>query len=431
MKLPWRILILTEAVPASGTAVKVNGSADAWLAAADVGITAGKATLAPRSAADFEPAAVGAALGGNATPAAIDAVLHAPAFQAAESVYRGLAMLMPLAGDAVSVEVQGIRRASLAKDFREQVYDREVSAPDPLSLVVLDFDFTHKGPDLAAQRELGDMAGAMQVPMIAGAGAGFFDVRFFVQTAAFTELLPRLGTAAHAPWREFQATEPARWIGLTLNRFLLRSPWPGETCADSNPDSYLWGRGGWLVAAAVARSVKEHGHALAIAGGQGGRFDNMPTRDFPTLKNEMKPLSTESTITDQQMTELERVGFTPVVGPLGAGTLLLPMVLTLFRLRPGVLSVEATLAYQILAARLAHTCGRLLDSRPEETGAALAHFRTGLLAFLDGFAGDDPAKAVAVELREVDGTRYADVKVAPKIVLEGKNVEFAFGLPLA
>lgn len=444
--LPWRILVLTEAVPDAGAPVPVPpGGPDAWLAAANATADVpkpggGTVALAPRRAADFAPAAVAAALGAGATPAAVDAALHAPAFQRLEAAYRGLALLMAHAGDAVAVEVQGAPRARLAAAFRESVYAREVRADDPLSLVVLDHDFTHKGPDLALMRELADMASALQVPVVAQAGAGFFDVRFFVQTASFTELMPRLGTPAHAGFREFQASEPARWLALAINRFLLRAPWTAESgghaeaVTDSNPDTYLWGRGGWLAAAAVARSVAAEGHALAIAGAQGGRFDGIATRAFPTAANETRPLATESTITDVQMTELERVGFTPIVGPLGANTVMMPMVVTCFRLRPGVLTVEATLAYQILAARLAHTCGRLLDTRPGEPAAAVAHFRDGLVAFLGGFAGDDPSAAVAVEMREVPAdrgtTKIADVRVTPRIVLEGKNVEFAFGLPL-
>lgn len=442
MKLPWRILILTEAAPPGGAIVRVPaGDPDFWLGAADARAEVpkpggGTIALAPRRAADFEPAAVAAALGGDANPAAVDAALHAPAFQRLEAAYRGLALLMEHAGEAVAVEVQGMKRADLAAAFADQVYAREVGADDPLTLLVLDYDFTHKAPDLALLRAVAEQASALQVPLVANAGAGFFDVRFFVQTAAFPELLPRLGTAAHAPWREFQASDAARWTALTINRFLLRAPYTmeqnghAETVADSNPDSYLWGRGGWLVAAAVARSVREHGHALALAGAQGGRFDGIATRAFPTAVHETRALATESTITDAQMTELERVAFTPVVGPLGAGTVMMPMVVTAFRLRPAVLTVEATLAYQILAARLAHTLGRLLDSRPQGAPAAAEHLRAGLLAFLDGFAGDDPSQAVTVALREEQGASVADVKVKPKIVLEGKNVEFAFGLPL-
>uniref|UniRef100_A0A832I702 TssC1 N-terminal domain-containing protein n=1 Tax=Eiseniibacteriota bacterium TaxID=2212470 RepID=A0A832I702_UNCEI len=444
--LPWRILVLTEAVPDAGAAVRVPaGDPDAWLAAAGASVEVpkpggGTATLAPRRAADFEPAAVAAALGADVAPAAVDAALHAPAFQRLEAAYRGLALLLAHAGDAVAVEVQGAPRAALAGPVRDAVYAREVAAEDPLTLVVVDHDFTHRGADLAVLRALAETASALQVPLVANAGAGFFDVRFLVQIAAFQELMPRLGTAAHAPWREFQASEPARWTALTINRFLLRAPWTpergghAEAVTDSNPESYLWGRGGWLVAAAVARSAREHGHALAIAGAQGGRFEGLPTRAFPTAVNETRALATETTVTDAQMPELERVGFTPLIGPLGADSVLLPMVLTTFRLRPGVLTVEATLAYQILAARLAHTCARLLDTRPGDPAAAVEHLRAGLVEFLGGFAGEDPAAAVAVEVREVaDGdrtARVADVRVTPKIVLEGKNVEFAFGLPL-
>lgn len=444
--LPWRILIVTEAVPDTGEAVRVAADdPDAWLAA--VGARAevpkpggGAVALEPRRAADFAPAAVAAALGAGAPAAAVDAALHAPAFQRLEALYRGLALLLSHAGEAVAVEVQGVPRATLAARFRETVYAREVRADDPLTLVVADYDFSHKGPDLAALRELGEMGSALQVPVVAHAGAAFFDVRYFVQTASFQELLPRLATPAHAAWREFQASEPARWVALTMNKFLLRAPWTAEggghaeTAGDSNPDTFLWGRGGWLVACAVARSVREHGHALAIAGAQGGRFEGIATRPFPTAANETRPLATESTITDMQMTELERVAFTPVVGPLGAGTVMLPMVVTTFRLTPGKLSVEATLAYQILAARLAHACGRLLDERPGDPAAAVEHFRAGLIEFLGGFAGEDPAAAVTVEVVEIPAEggprKVADVKVRPTIVLEGKNVDFAFGLPL-
>lgn len=445
MTLPWRILVLTEAAPAGGAIVRVPaGEPEFWLAAADVRAEVprpggGTTALAPRHAADFEPAALAAALGGNPAPAALDAALHAPAFQRLDAAWRGLQLLMREAGEAVAVEVEGVPRATLAATLRDRVYERELGANDPLTLVVLDYDFTHKAADLTLLREAAEVAAALQVPMVAHAGAGFFDVRYFVQTAAFTELMPRLGTPAHAGWREFQASEPARWIALTMNRFLLRAPWTAaagghaETVADANPDTFLWGRGGWLVAAAVARSVREQGHALAIAGGQGGRFDSMPTREFPVSANEKRALATESTITDVQMTELERVGFTPVVGPLGAGTVMMPMVVTAFRLRPGVLTVEATLAYQILAARLAHTLGRLLDSRPGEPRAAAEHLRSGIASFLGGFAGEG-GEAVAVELREEPGNGHtatvADVRVKPKITLEGKNVEFAFGLPL-
>src|SRR5207344_3524012 len=86
--MPWRILVCTDAGADTGAAVRlgVEGGADAWLAAieakADVPKPGGGvATLAPRDAAGFAPAAMRAALGAGAPAAAVDAALHSPAFQ--------------------------------------------------------------------------------------------------------------------------------------------------------------------------------------------------------------------------------------------------------------------------------------------------------------------------------------------------------------
>ena len=61
-------------------------------------------------------------------------------------------------------------------------------------------------------------------------------------------------------------------------------------------------------------------------------------------------------------------------------------------------------------------------------------FRTELLGFLGPLAGDAPAEAVTVELREQkteEGTEtFAAVRVKPRVELEGKPLEFEFGLPV-
>jgi len=446
--MPWRILVLTEAGADRGEAIRLDPSgADGWLAAADARADVpkpggGTVTLAPRDAAGFAPAAVSAALGTGANAAAIDAALHAPAFQRLESAWRGLARLAEAAGDAVAIDVQSVPRKGLAQRVRDTAFARERAAADPVTLIVADYDFSHKGEDLATFAELASMAMTLQAPVIAHASAAFFDFRFFVQAAALPELLPRLNTPAHQPWREFQATEPARWAALSINRWLQRAPYTAEaqghaeTANDSNPDSFLWGRGGWLVAAAVARSVREHGHALAISGSQGGSFSGMPTRAWPVNANTKVPLATEGTIAEMALLELSRAAFTPVVGPLRASAVLLPIVVTTSRLAPGKLTVEGTLAYQLMAGRLAQFCGRMLESLPAaEPPAVAAFFRDELTAFLGPLAGEKPEDAVAVELQEqktdAGAETFVAVRVKPPLQLEGKAIDFEFGLPVA
>ena len=436
--MPWRILVLTDAGADTGQSVHLEpGGADAWLEAtlATVEIPkpgGGTVKLAPRNAAGFEPAAVRAALGDGAAPAAVDAALHAPAFQRLESAYRGIARLLEHAGDAIAVEVQSIPRKGLAGRFHQTAFARE-RADDGLALVVGDYDFGHKGDDLSTLSEMGTMCATLQAPFVAHAAASFFDFRYFGQAAALPEILGRLNTPGHQTWREFQATDAARWVALTVNRWLERAPYRdghAEAVTESNPDSYLWGRGGWLVAAAVARSARENGHALAIAGGQGGSFTGMPVREFPVNANTTAPLATESSITDTQLIELSRAAFIPLVGPLRASVVTLPNVMTVFRLKPATPTLEGVLAYQILAGRLAQFCGRLLNEMPQDAATAAGFVRESLVEYLGKLGGETADRTVMTEVRQDNGSAYVAVLVKPQVVLEGKPVEFEFGLPL-
>jgi type VI secretion system protein ImpC len=421
------------------------GDPDGWLAAvgaaAEVPGAGGRPVrLEPRDAAAFSPAQVAQRLGG-VKGADLDAALHHPAFQRVESAWRGVRLLLEHAGDAVEVELISLPRPGLAARFREAVFEPELRRADPLSLVLADLDFSHKPADLALLAELASMAKVLQAPLVAGASAAFFELRYLVQAVSFQDLLARLDTTAHAGWHSFQASEPARWVTLTVNRYLQRAAYAAsdgghvEAVSESSPDSFLWGRGVWLVGAAVARSVRTHGHALAIAGAQGGSFAGLAARPWPVAANQTASLTVEAPLAELQLLDLQRAGFTAIVGPLRTDLALLPMAVTVFRLRAGRISVEATLAYQLLAARLAQSCGRLLDEMPPGGAVEVAgYFRRELAGLLGPLAGQKPEEAVEVEVREesVEGepVPMAEVKVRPAITLEGKPIDFQFVLPL-
>ncbi|MEO5616840.1 MAG: type VI secretion system contractile sheath large subunit [Candidatus Eisenbacteria bacterium] len=449
--LGWKIVVVTDVGVDSGERKRVTAAeADSWLEAIGA-----NASVPPRAGAPavrmaiagpeaFAPAAVAAWLGAqNAAndPAAVDAVLHHPSFQRVESAWRGMKLLLAHVGERVEVSVTSMPRKGIAARFKEVVFLPEYHDANPPSLLLLDFEFGYKGEDLATLQELGSMAKVLQTPLVAHASAAFFDFRYLVQISSLGELLPRLMDNAHAGWKTFQASDPARWLTLTINRWLQRAPYtaePGghdEKCAESEPDSYLWGRGVWIAGAAVARSAATHGHGLAIAGAQGGRFDGLATRPYPSKANATVPLAVEAPFAEMQVMELMRAGFAPVVAPMGQDFAMLVSAMSVFRLKPATPTIEGTLAYQLLAGRLAQTCARVLDNLPAGGPAAAVPFiREQLLVMLGSLAGDAPDQAVQVELREIEteGVKVptAAIKVAPKVMLEGKPAEFEFGLPL-
>lgn len=434
--LPWRILVVTDlGLDSREPAAVTPESLAAWFAALPAAVSlAGGASHAVGSLDALGPAAL---LAAGVAQGELDRVLHEPRFQRLESAWRGLALLLSHARDPVSVEAISLPRASLVERFREAVHGPELEAAEPATLVVLDFDFTHKPADLAALAALAAMAAEIQAPVVANAGAGFFDLRYLVQAGAVKDIAHRLETPAHSGWQAFQRHEDSRWACLTLNRFLLREPWKlgdwTETCSDSNPDSFLWGRGVWLVAAAVARSACTQGHALDLSG-TGGRFDGLPTRPFPVSANESKALATETPFAEMPALELTHAAFTPLTGGIGMPSVLMSMVVTAHRWQPGRLTVEGTLSYQLTAARVALACGIVAggvdgSAAPDAIAAQVA---AALREPLGGLLGDS-TEALAVQVLEADAAapRRVAVTVKPAVVLEGKSpvfaLEFAIG----
>jgi hypothetical protein len=432
--MPWRILVVTDAGVDSGRPVAVEGaSLDAWMASLNlqVALPGGK-TLAASSLAALAPGAIAEALGAGAATSAIDAALHESRLQRVESAWRGLALLLSHVAEPVRVEVVSLARKTLVERFRAAVYEPELEAAEPLSLVVLDMDFTHRAEDLAALAQLAGMCADLQSPIVANAPAAFFELRFLVQAAAMQELAERLAGPAHANWTAFQRTDEARWVTLTLNRFLLREPWQTEAhqerCSESEPDTYLWGRGVWLVAAAIARSVAAHGHALDLSGA-GGQFAPMPTRAYPAKANESVALTTEIPFAEMQMLTLAHAAFAPLVGPLQADRVILPLVTTVHRFTPSKLTLEGTLAYQLTAARVAQVCGDVVGRLGG--GVSPEALSAGLREGLGGMLTDAP-EGLKVEVTEAagDAPRTVAVTVSPAVTLEGKNPEFALEFAL-
>jgi len=438
--LPWKITVLSDLGGEPAAPVPVtSGDLDQRLRA--MGVSAaipvpgkGTSTLSPGSLADLAPAALQEFLG--ASGEALDAVLHAPPFQNLEAAWRGLIRLTAAAGDAVAVEVASVPRGKLVQHLRETVFEPGLASDAPPTLLVLDYDFTHKAGDLAVLREAAGMAKVLQAPVVAAAGAGFFDLRHLAHVLTLPDMLGRLNDAAHAGWTAFQATEEARWTALTLNRYLERAPYREdahtETVSEAKPETFLWARGGWLVAAALARSARAHGHALDMSGGRGGRFEDLPVRPYPVSANETAPLATEVPLPDMKAQELSRAAFTPVVGQLRGRVAMVSIAVSVSRLAPGRLTVEGTLAYQITAGRLARFCGNLLDAAPAGSPeAVVAFFRESLTEFLGGLGGADAVTVTETTAEGPAGPRpMAEIQVRPVVPVEGKPISFTFLLPL-
>jgi type VI secretion system protein ImpC len=410
--LGWRFVVLADLGMDSPGAVRLPSEG---------GVEAVAAALAPRPLPPLGPAP--------------DATLHDPAVQRVESALRGLALLQVHA-PGIRVDVVSCTQKDAPGRFREAVFDPEMKElrNPPLGLVVLDFDYSHQASDLAALSEIADMAKVAQAPVLASASPAFFGLKQLTLLPKLQDIPQRLMDGSHAAWQKFQKSEPARWTALTVNRWLQRNPHPGEACDPAKPETWLWGRGGWLLAAAAARSIAATGHALDLTGPRSGGFQGMATRPLPRAANASVPFTAEVEVPDALIQELTRGGFTPLVGRLNSDTLMIPMAVNAFRSAPGRLTVSGTLPYQILAGRLAQLCAFLMDAMPPGE-AGLGFLKTELLAFLGPLAAKSPDTAVEVRpetVKDAEGAsvRVAQVSILPEARLEGMEFRYTYQLPL-
>jgi predicted component of type VI protein secretion system len=434
-ELPWRIVVVGDTGLAPRAPVTIDPqSPDAWLEVLGVeleGVPGVSGPLAVRSVADLGPAALRERLTVEGS-GAVDAALHHPGLQSLEALVRGLRFLVEHGGEAVRVDLLSAPKGAAAAAIRDHVVGPVDRGEDPVpTLVVVNDDVTHHGPAFAELQALAEVGAATPAPIVVGASPGFYGLRYMAHVANLPDAKGPLQDTAHQPWLRFQATEPARWVALTLSRFLLRAPYAEESgytesAEDARPESFLWGRGVWLVAAAMARSIRTHGHPLDLAGG-GGTFHDMPVRTYPHSGQPIA-FAAEAPFPEMRSSELNWAGFTVVVGVLRRPTVVLPMAVTAFRHKPNRLTLEGTLAYQVLAARLTQFLTWTLPELPKGRQALAAALHPALVEFLGSLAGDAPGEAVKVEPVEVEGQKgeFVEIQVVPNVKLEGKAASFTF-----
>ncbi len=419
----WRILAVSDLGLSSRAPVRLApGGPEAWLPSLGLGVElqpGARVELREERAFHLQPSD-----------------LQNPAFRKLDSAFRGLKLLMDHAGEAVEVEALSARPGEAAARFREAVFEpemKELRTP-PLGLVLLDSDFSHQAGDLALLSEFGEMARVLQAPVVAQAAPAFFGLKQLNLLPKIDDLPQRLMDSAHAGWQKFQKEERARWVTLAVNRWLQRAPYEGEMTDPAKPETWLWGRGVWILGAAVARCARASGHALEVSGVRGGRFSGLPARPYPKAANQTVPLAAEVAVPEQFAQEISRAGFTALAGFLGSDSVMVPIAVNVYRSAPGRLTVSGTLAYQLMAGRLAQFCALLLDEIPSGP-EAVEFLRKSLLDFLGPVAGPAPEEAVKVapaEAKQPDGqtARVAQIEVRPGTTIEGMAFSYVFQLPL-
>jgi len=280
----------------------------------------------------------------------VNALIHAPAFQALEAGWRGLRYLVGACEGALNVKLRVLSVAwpevvsDLERDAEfdqseifEKIYSQEfgIAGGEPFGLIVGNYflshrrSATHPSDDVAALRALAGVAAAAFVPFVAGLDPAMLGLDRFASLGADLDLDAVFQQAEYARWRSLREMEDARFLGLCLPRILMRLPWPDapagpmpfrfqEECAAPEDDGCLWGNAAFAFAAVAIRAFSQSGWFAEIRGAPRGEIAagivaDLPIDSFATDRPGIAfkhPL--ETAISDRQEKSLGDLGFVPL-----------------------------------------------------------------------------------------------------------------------
>ncbi len=265
----------------------------------------------------------------------MDEILHHPQFQSLESAWRGLKLLVDRTDfrENIKLEVLNASKEDLLEDFEDSpevvqsglykhIYTAEYGqfGGQPVGALISNYFFDPSAPDVRTMQYVASVASMAHAPFIAAAGPGFFGLDSFTGLPDLKDLRDHFDGPQFAKWQSFREQEDSRYVGLTLPRFLLRTPYDPqdnpvktfvykETVANDH-EHYLWGNTAYAFASRLSDSFARFRWCPNIVGPQsGGAVDDLPLHHFESMGEIETKIPTEVLVSDRREYELAEEGF--------------------------------------------------------------------------------------------------------------------------
>jgi type VI secretion system protein ImpC len=273
----------------------------------------------------------------------VNLILHHPEFQQLESAWRGLHYLVnnTETDEMLKIRVLSISKNELGKTIKrfkgtawdqsplfKKVYEQEYGqlGGEPYGCLVGDYHFDHSPPDVEILGGMAQIAAAAHAPFIAGAAPSALQMDSWQELTNPRDLTKIFSTPEYAAWRSLRESEDARYLGLTMPRFLARLPYGAKTdpveefdfqedTEGADSSRYAWANSAYAMAVNVNRAFKQYGWCSRIRGVEsGGSVEGLPVHAFPSDDGgvDMK-CPTEIAISDRREAELAKNGFMPLI----------------------------------------------------------------------------------------------------------------------
>ncbi|MBT2337568.1 MULTISPECIES: type VI secretion system contractile sheath large subunit [Pseudomonas] len=265
----------------------------------------------------------------------IDEILHNPDFQALESSWRGLQLLVARTNfrENIKIEMLSVSKNDLLDDFEDSpevtqsglykhIYAAEYGqfGGQPVGAILADYAMSPSSPDVKLMQYVSSIACMSHAPFIAAAGPEFFGLESFAGLPDLKDLKDHFEGPQFAKWQSFRHSEDARYVGLTMPRFLLRLPYDPEenpvksfvykeTVANSH-EHYLWGNAAYAFGTCLTDSFAKFRWCPNIVGPQsGGAVEDLPLHHFASMGEIETKIPTEVLVSDRREYELAAEGF--------------------------------------------------------------------------------------------------------------------------
>ncbi|MBB6136540.1 type VI secretion system protein ImpC [Massilia aurea] len=272
----------------------------------------------------------------------LSAIMHAPEFQKLEGSWTGLNYLVKntSTGQNLKIKMLNATKKELVKDFQsalefdqstmfKKVYEEEFGTfgGAPFGALLGDYEITRQPEDMYFIEQMSHVAAASHAPFISSASPELFGLETYNDLGKPRDLSKVFDTVEYAKWKSFRESEDARYVGLTLPRFLGRLPFhpaDGATVEGFNfvedvdgtdHEKYLWCNASYAFGARLTTAFDDFGWCAAIRGVEGGGLvEHLPTHTFKTDEGEVAlKCPTEIAITDRREKELSDLGFISLV----------------------------------------------------------------------------------------------------------------------
>ncbi|GHV14439.1 hypothetical protein AGMMS49938_10570 [Fibrobacterales bacterium] len=268
----------------------------------------------------------------------LDAIMHDPTFQQLESAWRGLHFLAQRTDFRKNVKIEFLNadKQSIANDFEDSpeiiqsglyrhIYSDEYDTPggEPYAAMIANFEFDSSAGDIELLQNISSVSAASHCLFVSSVGSKFFGKSDIGDLPKIDDLENYMERAEYTKWRAFRKTDDSRYIGLTLPRFLLRSPYGEnknargfnytESVIGEEHEKYLWGNSSFAFAANMVRSFQDNGWCVQIRGPEsGGKVEDLPIHFFNSGKGAQAKIPTEILIPETREFEFAKQGFIPL-----------------------------------------------------------------------------------------------------------------------